>query len=343
MTQPMLQPPEPQVQQAGRVVIDANYDNRSILTPTSGFIKDYTYTLNPYSGCAFGCQYCYAVAFVPGPGKDAPPTPYTQENWGNWVRVKRNAVPYIARQVAAGKLNCQSIYMSSVTDPYQPTERRTNQTGQILAELAKASQLGLVIQTRGTLADNDEHLAHCARICDNGGRVQLNMTITTNDEAIRKACEPTCPAYRRRLETISSIARKTAHTAGYTTCITMTPLLPTDYAVDFANDLIESGVKRFIIQPTHTGQTRPGRFRAATRNKLAAQLAEHWRMGQDEVPEHYQHCYKETVKAVVPALEQNGALVGFGQPGFARPWRSEWHTDQSQRPAYLPPPPSNRG
>lgn len=337
MTQPMLQPPEPQppepqAQREGRAKIDHNYDNRTILTPTSGFIKDYTYTLNPYSGCVFGCQYCYAVSFVPAPKKDEPPTEYTQENWGNWVRVKRNAVAYITRQVAAGKLNRKSIYMSSVTDPYQPTERRTNQTGQILAALANASQLGLVIQTRGTLADNDDHIEHCKKICANGGRVQLNMTITTNDEAVRKACETHCPPYRRRLETITTITQKTADIAGYTTCITMTPLLPTEQPDDFASDLIASGVRRFIIQPTHTGQPRPGRFRAATRNELIGLLAKYWQIEHEEVAKRYQDCYTKTVKVIVPQLEKTGALVGFGQPGFARPWRSDWHTDQSQRP-----------
>ena len=40
-------------------------DNRSILTPTGGFLgSGYTHTLNPYSGCAFAGSvcglYCYA-------------------------------------------------------------------------------------------------------------------------------------------------------------------------------------------------------------------------------------------------------------------------------------------
>ena len=36
----------------------------SILTLTSGFMKDYDYSLNPYSGCSFGCTYCYAAFFL---------------------------------------------------------------------------------------------------------------------------------------------------------------------------------------------------------------------------------------------------------------------------------------
>lgn len=139
-------PPAPPAEYRG-IRIDRNYANRSTLTRATGFIKDYDYTLNPYSGCAFGCQYCYAVAFVP---ETNPEKPYRRDNWGKWVRVKANAVEQVRAAVHKGELNGKSVYMSSVTDPYQPTERVTRQTRQILRELTRAQNLGLVIQTRGS-------------------------------------------------------------------------------------------------------------------------------------------------------------------------------------------------
>ena len=57
--------------------------SREILTRATGFMDAYDFTLNPYSGCSFGCTYCYAAFFSRDIEK--------QNSWGNWVTVKENA------------------------------------------------------------------------------------------------------------------------------------------------------------------------------------------------------------------------------------------------------------
>ena len=106
-------------------------DARSILTPASGFIRRYDFTLNPYSGCGFGCDYCYARYFAPSDEE--------RESWGRWVRVKRNAVDLVQRACATGKLaDGDAVYMSSVTDPYQPIEKKLGLTRTILKAILDA-------------------------------------------------------------------------------------------------------------------------------------------------------------------------------------------------------------
>ena len=61
----------------------------SILTEAKGFMEAYNYTLNPYSGCSFGCNYCYAAFFARSLDE--------RENWGNWLKVKENALQLLIK------------------------------------------------------------------------------------------------------------------------------------------------------------------------------------------------------------------------------------------------------
>jgi DNA repair photolyase len=62
------------------------------------------------------------------------------------------------RTPLAGK----TIYMSSVTDPYQPIERRLGLVRELLAELA-GSGARLVVQTRSPLVARDIELLRVLR------------------------------------------------------------------------------------------------------------------------------------------------------------------------------------
>ena len=138
---------------------------RDILTKTSGFIRAYDFTLNPYSGCSFGCSYCYAAFF----SRDQT----QQDNWGLWVNAKQNAAQLLG-DLKPGALDGKRIYMSSVTDPYQPLEQRILLTQQILEKLAGRHRPKLVVQTRSPLVTRDIPLFQ--EIEQRGGRVQVNMS-----------------------------------------------------------------------------------------------------------------------------------------------------------------------
>lgn len=268
--------------QAGRTEATL-VDARSILTPASGFMSEWDYTLNPYSGCGFGCNYCYAAFF----SRDTS----LRDSWGDWVKAKQNAVTLIRRSCQRRSLIGKSIYMSSVTDPYQPVERKLKLTRSILKELIQ-HQPRLAIQTRSPLVTRDIKLIREFRT------VQVNVTVTTDSEAVRRAFEPHCPTNSKRLVAIASLTRH-----GIDTGITLTPLLPIDDAERFAADLAATGVRRFVVQPFHPGR---GRFVRGT-GMAANQLAKEMKWDS----ERYQQ--------VVDILRQALPSLVEGRDGFAPP------------------------
>src|SRR6266536_4340479 len=119
---------------------------KSIFSEATGFIRrgGFDFTCNPYLGCTFGCSYCYA-AFLPQNRRPV-------SEWGRWLSAKRNAVALARKQ--AKKVAGRAVYMSSVTDPYQPAERSLFLSRGILEALVPF-QPRLVVQTRGPLVVRD--------------------------------------------------------------------------------------------------------------------------------------------------------------------------------------------
>lgn len=255
----------------------------SILTPGNGFMAAYDFTLNPYSGCSFGCTYCYAAFFSRNQK--------LSDNWGYWIKVKENAVGLLQKK-RPHSLTGKSIYMSSVTDPYQPIEKKLELSRGLLKEMLRQHQPRLVIQTRSPLVTRDLDLLSKFE------NVQVNMTVTTDSEDVRRAFEPTCPSNKVRLKAISEVER-----AGINACITLTPLLPVSDPEVLSEQLLETGVKRFIIQPFHPTR---GKFIAGTR--AAAQ----------EAIERYKWT-ESRYKQVLQLLQKKLPNVGLGKDGFAPP------------------------
>ena len=273
---------------------------REILTKSTGFMDAYDFTLNPYSGCSFGCTYCYAAFF----SRDAE----RRDSWGYWVSVKENAVDLLAKRLKRRPdfLDGKLIYMSSVTDPYQPVERELELTRGLLELMADGHRPKLVVQTRSPDVVRDCDLFR--RIEDNGGRVQVNMTVTTDDEDIRRTFEPFCPANPVRLRAIGEV-----QAAGVDACITMTPLLLVSSPYAFADSLLATGVQKFIAQPFHFQR---GKFLAGTQDKAFDLMAEKLDCDRaafrEEYLEHYQIVF-EVLRDTLPEL-------GEGKDGFKPPF-----------------------
>lgn len=183
--------------------------SKSILTKASGFLEGYSHTLNPYTGCAFACSYCYV--------RQMPVALFRNEAWGSWVDVKENAPALLAKELARAKSKGPvTIFFSSATDPYQPIEYKERLTRALLEVMSAAQPDFLFVQTRSPLVTRDADLLQLL-----GDRVRVSMTVETDREDIRRAFTPAAPPIAARLEALRELAAR-----GIPVQATIAPALP---------------------------------------------------------------------------------------------------------------------
>ncbi len=229
------QPTQPEA--LGRVSV-AYGDAKSILTRTSGFMSRYKFTLNPYGGCAFGCEYCYARFFAPSSKQ--------RETWGQWVAAKTNAGKLIGKACRSGALKSgDTIYMSSVTDPYQPVERRLRLTRTVLETILDSGiQPRMTIQTRSPLAARDIDLFQ------RFDHIRVHFTITTDSEDVRRRYEPRCPPIKARIKAAAALSAAEVRIG-----VSISPMLPLKDPEAFGVKLVELGAEEYVTQYLKSGRS----------------------------------------------------------------------------------------
>jgi len=252
----------------------------SILTPTKGRLASFDYSLNPYRGCGFGCNYCYAAFFVPDDVR--------RDAWGQWVEVKANALELLAKQKNLGDAR---IYMSSVTDPYQPVEAQTELSRSILEHLAdRREQPRIVIQTRSPLVVRDIDVLQRFK------HIRVNMSITTDSDEVRKRFEPGCASIERRMQAVRDLK-----SAGLKVHVCVSPMLPVEDPIQFARTLRDLDADGYTSGYFHTTD----RLFASGTGKEALAIAKEmgWSYGR-------YNRVKETLAQLVPRFCAPGQ--GFG-------------------------------
>lgn len=230
---------------------------RQILTRTSGYLRGFTHTLQPYVGCQFSCAYCYVREMAVQKAN-----PYGLP-WSGWISPKTNAAELLARAARRPSFARSRIFCSSATDPYTPLERRLGLTAGCLAVMEERPPEALVVQTRSPLVVRDRDLL--ARIPGAG----VSFTVTTDDERIRRWLEPDSPRFRRRLEVLASL-----RSAGVRVQAALAPLLPCD-PVRLARALAPH-VDRVVVDDFFAGDGAGGRRSSETLARLAAAGYAEW-------------------------------------------------------------------
>jgi len=175
---------------------------KSVLTRSG--IPGVDYCINPYVGCFHGCRYCYATFMKRFTGHT--------EAWGSFVDVKVNSPEVLQRQLqrkARGR-----VMISSVTDAYQPIEAKYKLTRKCL-EVLLEHQFPVDILTKSPLVLRDLDLIKEFK------DIEVGITVTTNDEKIRKVFEPKAPSITARINTLKKL-----HNNGINTYAFIGPVLP---------------------------------------------------------------------------------------------------------------------
>jgi len=177
----------------------------------------FEWSLNPYRGCAFACGFCFARATHAFLGFDDPADFERRLFWKE--DLARNLDRDMKRRVAPG----HRIAIGTVTDPYQPLERRkeiTRSCLRVFARRAAAADRGmrLSLTTRSDLVLRDLDLL---RVIAAGASLHVNLSFTTLDPDLARVLEPGAPSPQKRLHVLQTLAAE-----GIETGVFLMPVIP---------------------------------------------------------------------------------------------------------------------
>jgi DNA repair photolyase len=167
-------------------------------------IEGVDYALNPYTGCQHACIYCYAEFM----------RKYTNhpEPWGEFVDVKIDLPDRLRQQLKRTKPG--TVMIGTVTDAYQPVERKFRLTRQCL-EILSGTDYPVFIQTKSDLILRDIDVLKKIK------HKEVGMTITCPDANVERLFEPGAADLEKRFYALSQLKD-----SGIPTFVFFGPILP---------------------------------------------------------------------------------------------------------------------
>lgn len=167
-----------------------------------------SYSINPYRGCQFACNYCDAIS----------QKYLTHQDYHDFTRtiyVKKNAPKVLEKEIR--RFEPDIVGLSGVTDPYQPVEGKYQLTRKILKILAK-NHFPVHIGTKSDLILRDIDLLKEISLktwCT------VSFTIITFNKDLLSYLEPLAPSPERRLEALRKLNEE-----GIRTGVNFMPIVP---------------------------------------------------------------------------------------------------------------------
>lgn len=181
-----------------RMVQTKNYVTKSNL-PDSDFV------INPYIGCTHACKYCYACFMKRFTNH--------KEKWGTFIDVKQ-----CDKKINVKQIKNKSIFLASVTDCYNPYEKKYKVTQGILEQL-KDVDCSVTISTKSNLILRDiEQLKQFPKL-------KVAISINTLDEKFQKDMD-CASSISERLFALKELYRQDIYTVLF-----ISPIFP--FVTDF--------------------------------------------------------------------------------------------------------------
>lgn len=184
---------------------------RSILSRNDSPDVGFDLSINPYRGCEHGCIYCYARPTHSylglSPGLD----------FETHIVGKVNAAERLRQALTKPGYRPVALNIGSVTDAYQPAERRLQITRSLIEVLAEFRHpFSIITKSAGILRDIDLLAPLAAQ-----GLVAVYLSVTTLNPALARILEPRAAGPRRRLQAMSALAQ-----AGIPVGVSVSPVIP---------------------------------------------------------------------------------------------------------------------
>ena len=238
------------------------------------------YAINPYTGCEHNCAYCYAVFM-----KRYRSYP---EEWGEFVDVKVNAPTILRKQIKTIKKG--RVLFSSVTDAYQPVEKRYEITRKCLQQLQNTS-FYVSILTKSSLVARDIDLLQ-------NFSCEVGFTITTVDEDIKSVLEPKSSSVSERLEALQKV-----HEAGISTYAFLGPIIPflsdSQESINEIFDVLSDQVAYVIVDKMNLYNSAWRRIQSVLKKWRPELISQFYSIKSDS---HYEHILRKRIveAATVP-------------------------------------------
>lgn len=161
------------------------------------------YSLNPYRGCEHNCAYCYAPNVLN----------VSRDKWGTFVSPRMNIPRVLSDELRRKKPGV--IGLSTVSDPYQPIEKKYRLTRYCLEQLCR-HDFPVSIQTKSDLVLRDLDLLRTQ------SHFEVGITLTTFDDNERLVLEPRSSSIDDRLKVLQKLGEENIKTFVF-----LGPIFPT--------------------------------------------------------------------------------------------------------------------